>query len=146
MDEDARRLAREIAYTLAELMPTADFSTELAGEVARVLGHDRAEEVQAITGLLAEAKTEMEQTAPGQRKTVKNAIYKRWTGQINDLIAVGLVSHDQAEELASALRRAVAGVGGRLYSDAPRRGSDQSARRNRPPGPPVGGSDDDDDE
>jgi hypothetical protein len=161
MNENARTLARQIAYAITEVLPTGDFSRKLGMTVTRVLGHGDADATETMAGLLAEAKAEIEQATPEQRKTAKSTVYKNLADLVENLIAAGLVSYDQAEELASALRQASAGVGGSSYSGRPQKAFDppnrdyrapgspiaedaRRPRRNRPPGPPVGGPDDDD--
>jgi hypothetical protein len=134
------RLAGRIADALIRLLPTADWTSELAGDIAQILGGRDPVRVTAVSSELRASRDLLGQADPGHRDHLEIGLYEQWDDWLQRLLSADPAPPERAEAVLSALQ-AVTGIsGGRPHPGGgvprvTRAGSAEGAVRDRNPGP-----------
>jgi hypothetical protein len=112
-DSTAGRLARRIAVALIALLPTSDWTSDLAGDIAYILsGGDRAQ-ITAVDGQLRASRDQLLDALPEQRDRLEADLYEQWVKRLELILAADPDSIGLADEALAELHQAGSGFGSR---------------------------------
>ena len=134
------RLAGRIADALIRQLPTADWTRELADDIARILGGSDPVLVRAVSSQLRASRDLLRQADPGHGDQLEIGLYEQWDDWLQQVLATDPAPLERAEAVLSVLQ-AVTGIrGGRPHPGGgvprvTRGGFAEEAVLDRSPGP-----------